>query len=132
MIQMYNDAEQRVSKALKSIPRNENIKEYIQNSKELFPLFKKAAARFVSGLTRADGLERISLLTKMGYQVSIEYIGENTRDEQECILAKNEFLELINEISKKALKSTVSFDLSHIGMSISEAFATKQLKEIHN
>ncbi|WP_313891069.1 proline dehydrogenase family protein [Psychrobacillus sp.] len=53
----------------------------------------------------------------------------NTRDEQECILAKNEFLDLINEISEIKMKSTVSFDLSHIGMSISEAFATKQLKE---
>lgn len=127
---MYNEAEQRVSKALKSIARNEDIKEYIQNSKELFPLFMKAATRFVSGHTRAEGLARISMLAQMGYQVSIEYLGENTRSENECISAKNEFLSLINEIGAKEMKSTISFDLSHIGMSISDALATKHLKEI--
>ncbi|WP_313891068.1 hypothetical protein [Psychrobacillus sp.] len=61
---MYTDAEHRVSKALKSIARNEDIKEYIQNSNELFPLFKKAAARFISGLSRTDGIERIPCYQK--------------------------------------------------------------------
>lgn len=127
---MYTEAEQRVSKSLKSIARNEDIKAYIQNSKELFPLFMKAATRFVSGQTRTEGLARISTLAQMGYQVSIEYIGENTRSENKCISAKNEFLALINEIGAKELKSTVSFDLSHLGMSISDALATKHLEEI--
>lgn len=122
---MYNEAEQRVSKALKSIARNEDIKEYIQNSKELLTLFMKAATRFVSGHTRAEGLARISMLAQMGYQVSIEYLGENTRSENECISAKNEFLSLINEIGAKEMKSTISFDLSHIGMSISDALVSK-------
>ncbi|XKI12353.1 hypothetical protein GGGNBK_11935 [Sporosarcina sp. ANT_H38] len=45
---MITEAEQ-VSIALKSIARNQDIKEYIQNSKELSPLFTKAAKRFVSG-----------------------------------------------------------------------------------
>ncbi|MDF1998479.1 proline dehydrogenase family protein, partial [Peribacillus frigoritolerans] len=62
--------------------------------------------------------------------VSIEYLGENTRSENECISAKNEFLSLINEIGAKEMKSTISFDLSHIGMSISDALVTKHLKEI--
>lgn len=127
---MYTEEEQRVSKALKSIARNEDIKSYIQNSKELFPLFMKAATRFVSGNTRKEGLARISTLAQMGYQVSIEYIGENTRFENECISAKNEFLALIKEIGAKDMISTISFDLSHIGMLISEALATKHLEEI--
>ncbi|QNK87774.1 proline dehydrogenase family protein [Sporosarcina sp. resist] len=126
---MSTEAE-RLSKALKSIARNEDIKAYIKNSKELYPLFMKAATRFVSGQTRTDGLARISRIAKMGYQVSIEYIGENTRSENECILAKNEFLELINVIGAEEMKSTVSFDLSHLGMSISDELAAKHLEEI--
>lgn len=122
--------EARFSKALKSIARNQELKAYIQNSKELFPILMKGANRFVAGETRREGIERVIKLYNKGYQVSLEFIGENTTSEEECMDAKNEFIELIKDLGHKQMKATVSFDLSHIGMMISDSVAFTNLEEL--
>lgn len=126
---MLNE-ESRFSQALKSIARDQELKSYFQNSKELFPIFIKGAKRFVAGETRTEGIERVTNLYKKGYQVSLEFIGENTTSEEECILAKNEFKELIKDLGKNQFKATVSFDLSHIGMMLSDELAFTNLEEL--
>jgi proline dehydrogenase len=110
----------RFSNALKSIARDQGLKSYIQLSEDLYPIFMKGAKRFVAGETRREGLERVMSLSNEGYEVSLEYLGENTSKEEECILAKNEFRDIINDLGAAELKATVSFDLSHIGMMVSE------------
>ena len=122
--------ENRFSNALKSIARNQEIKSYLQNSKELFPLLLKGANRFVAGETRAEGITRVTDLYNQGYQVSLEFIGENTTSEEECRHAKNEFKELIKELRDNQIRGTVSFDLSHIGMMISNSLAYSHLEEL--
>jgi proline dehydrogenase len=122
--------ENRFSNALKSIARNQEIKAYLQNSKELFPLFMKGVNRFVAGETRKEGLKRVTDLYNKGYQVSIEFIGENTTSEDECRHAKNEFKNLIKELGANRIKGTVSFDLSHIGMMVSNSLAYSHLEEL--
>lgn len=122
--------ENRFSNALKSIARNQEIKSYLQNSKELFPLLLKGANRFVAGETRAEGITRVTDLYNQGYQVSLEFIGENTTSEEECRHAKNEFKELIKELRNNQIRGTVSFDLSHIGMMISNSLAYSHLEEL--
>ncbi|MGI8317042.1 proline dehydrogenase family protein [Halobacillus mangrovi] len=120
----------RFSKALKSIARHQELKSYFQNSKEFFPILEKGAKRFVAGEKREEGIERVINLYNKGHEVSIEFIGENTTSEAECILAKNEFKELIKELGDNQLKTTVSFDLSHIGMMLSDELAFTNLKEL--
>lgn len=122
--------ENRFSKALKSIARDQELKAYLQNSNELFPIFMKGVNRFVAGETRTEGLERVRNLDSKGYKVSLEFIGENTTSEEECILAKNEFKELIKELGKNQMDATVSFDLSHIGMMISDILVFTNLEEL--
>ncbi len=122
--------ENRFSKALKSIARDQELKAYLQNSNELFPIFMKGVNRFVAGETRTEGLERVRNLDSKGYKVSLEFIGENTTSEEECILAKNEFKELIKELGKNQMDATVSFDLSHIGMMISDTLVFTNLEEL--
>ncbi|MFB7305261.1 proline dehydrogenase family protein [Heyndrickxia sporothermodurans] len=122
--------EKRFSNALKSIARNQEIKAYLQNSKELFTFLMKGANRFVAGTARAEGMERAIYLYNKGYQVSIEFIGENTTSEEESGYAKNEFIELIKELGANQIKGTVSFDLSHIGMMISDSFTYSNLEEL--
>jgi proline dehydrogenase len=122
--------EKRFSKALKSIARDQELKAYFQNSKEIFRIFVKGANRFVAGETRTQGIERVINLYNKGYQVSLEFIGENTTSKEECMLAKNEFKEVIKDLGNHQIKATVSFDLSHIGMMISDAEAFNNLEEL--
>lgn len=126
---MFNE-ENRFSKALKSIARDQELKAYFQNSKEIFPIFIKGASRFVAGETRLEGIERARNLYNKGYQVSLEFIGENTTSVEECMIAKNEFKELIKDLGNNQIEATVSFDLSHIGMMISDAVAFTNLEEL--
>jgi proline dehydrogenase len=119
-----------VAQALKSIARNQQIKSYIQQSSELYPLLLKAAKRFVTGENKQDGIEIANELISKGYLISLEYIGENTADLGECIKAKDEFLNLIEEMGSMSMKQTVSFDLSHIGLSIDPDTAYNHLLEL--
>lgn len=127
---MLTQEEIKFSNALKSVARNEGIKQYIQNSEELYPLFMRAAKRFVSGEKRPDAMKKAKELIEKGYLVSLEFIGENTKTADECQLAKEEFLSLIHELGAHRMKSTISFDLSHIGMAIDRKLGLENLKEM--
>ncbi len=127
---MLSQEEIRFSNALKSVARNEDIKKYIQHSQDLYPLFMRAAKRFVSGEKRLEGISKAKELIKKKYLVSLEYIGGNTKTVEECIAAKEEFISLMRELGTNGVQSTISFDLSHIGMSIDRELGLKQLEEM--
>ncbi|WP_144616447.1 proline dehydrogenase family protein [Bacillus cereus] len=122
--------ELQVAQAFKSIARNEHIKSYVQQSTELYALFLQAAKRFVTGETRQEGIVIAKKLITKGYHTSLEYIGENTLDIEECYKAKNEFLNLIGDVGALLVKQTVSLDLSHIGLSIDPEISYFHLMEL--
>lgn len=127
---MLTFSETQAAAALKSIARNQEIKTYLQQSPELYPILLKAAKRFVTGDKREDGLNTASRLTAHGYHISLEYIGENTRTREECVEAKDEFLALIEDLGDRGLQSTVSLDLSHIGLMVDSTLAFDQLSQL--
>lgn len=115
---------------LKSIARNKQMKASLMNSKELSPLLLRAAQRFITGEKRNDGLLIAKQLIEKGYFISLEYIGENTTTLENSEQAKNEFLQLIEEMGAQSMKETVSFDLSHIGLNVDEETAYRHLIEL--
>ncbi len=111
-------AEVQAAHALRSIARKESMKSYVQQSSELYPLLLRAAKRFISGESREEGIAAAQELNAKGYGVSLEYIGENVAEKEECHKAKDELLLLIEELGSLSMKQVVSFDLSHIGLLI--------------
>ncbi|HBJ01737.1 MAG TPA: proline dehydrogenase, partial [Lysinibacillus sp.] len=99
-------------------------------STELYPLLWKAAKRYVTGEKREDVITVAREYLEDNYNISIEYIGENTTDLWECERAKDEILQVIEEMGILSLKQTVSFDLSHIGLSINDEIAYQYLEEL--
>ncbi|MFJ7951071.1 proline dehydrogenase family protein [Lysinibacillus sp. NPDC096418] len=124
------DSEIQVIQALKSAARNEQFKHLIQQSNELYPLLLKVAKRYVTGEKRQDAITSAKQLISQDYHISLEFIGENTTELEECQKAKKEFLELIEEMGSLTMKQTVSFDLSHIGLSVNPELAYKNLLEL--
>lgn len=122
--------EKQFADALKSVARNLEIKEYIQQSPELYPLFQSAAKRFVTGESREDGLSVGDLLINKGYLISLEFIGENTTNKEECVQAKDEFIASMRECGNRGISSRISFDLSHIGLSVDPELAYQNLLEM--
>lgn len=125
-----NKAEELVVQALKSAARDERMKHTVQQSTELYPLLWKAAKRYVTGEKRQDALRVAMECIGNDYQISLELLGENTADLLECQKAKDEFLQLIESMGASSMKQTVSFDLSHIGLSISAELAYQHLIEL--
>lgn len=126
----FTSDEKQFADALKSVARNLEIKEYIQQSPELYPLFQKSAKRFVTGESKEDGLAIGKQLINKGYRISLEFIGENTVSKEACVQAKNEFLKLIQACGKQGLHTRISFDLSHIGLAVDSELAFQHLLEM--
>lgn len=118
------------AEALKSVARNLEIKDFIQQSPELYPLFQRSAKRFVTGESKEDGISVGNQLLQKGYRISLEFIGENTVSREECIQAKDEFIKLIKECGKQGLSTRISFDLSHIGLAVDSELAFQNLLEM--
>ncbi|MED4171092.1 proline dehydrogenase family protein [Halalkalibacterium halodurans] len=112
-----NKTQAQVSHVLKSLARKEEWKHRLQQSEELHDILLKAANRYVAGEKRSDGFAIARKLQAKGYGISLENIGENTKLLAQCREAKMEFDQLIEDVGAIAPGQTVSFDLSHIGLS---------------
>ncbi len=105
--------------ALKKIALDENAKEYILNDKNLYKALRKAADRYVGGETLDETIPKVLKGNIEGFKCSIEFIGESTKTEMEANRATQEFLRIIEKIKSEQLNSSISLDLSHIGLTIS-------------
>ncbi|WP_442950213.1 hypothetical protein [Paenibacillus sp. FSL P4-0081] len=77
-----------------------DIKAYVEQSPFLYVLLKKAALQYVTGESRIDGLEAGQRLYCQGYAISLEYIGENTVNAEECEAAVEEIIALIDDLGQ--------------------------------
>jgi proline dehydrogenase len=107
-----------VAEVLKQVALNEEIKEYVLQYPSLYQPLLHAALRFIGGETLPDCVETGKLLNQQGFAVTIDYMGESTRDADMAQQATEEFLRVIDAIAQQNLNSSVSLDLSHIGMVI--------------
>ena len=112
---------------LKSIARNEQIKAYIENSKDLHPLLLRAARRFIAGETMDEAVGLAAELGSRGYAVSLDYIGENTPTAEKCGAAAKEFASLTRAVGDAGQQAAISLDLSHIGLTVDQELARRHL-----
>lgn len=126
------EKEKEISKIFKSVARNLNIKEYINSKPEIYNILLGASKRYITGEKRDDAIDISKEFLKNGYFISLEYIGENITDENECFIVVNEFISLIKDMKKNNINegATISLDLSHIGLSINEELALKNIYKI--
>jgi proline dehydrogenase len=107
-----------VAETLKQIALDEDIKTYVLQHPLLYQPLLQAALRFIGGETLADCIKTSESLNHQGFAVTIDYMGESTRDAVMAQQATQEFLRVIQAIDEQNLDSSVSLDLSHIGMII--------------
>ncbi|MFC4104102.1 proline dehydrogenase family protein [Paenibacillus xanthanilyticus] len=113
--------------ALKSIARRQDLKAQVERTPALNGLLRRAAARYVAGDSREDGIEAGRRLLGQEYAISLEYIGENTQDAEACEAAAEELAALVGELWRLGMAARVSFDLSHIGLAADDELAVAQL-----
>ncbi|MBD3922719.1 proline dehydrogenase family protein [Paenibacillus sp. PR3] len=121
------DLEKQFTETMKSIARRGDLKAYVEQTPSIYHMLQRAAAKYVTGEDRTAGLEAGLRLINKGYAVSLEYIGENATDVQSCEAAALEMKQLIKNLTDRGMAARVSFDLSHIGLSVDDALAFKHL-----
>ena len=118
------------SEAFKKIALNEDAKDYILNNPLLFNILKKAANRYLGGETLQEAIDTIQRLNKEGFVVTTDYMGESIRNEQKANEATQEFIAFAEAVQQQGLNSSISLDLSHIGMLVSKDLALENLQKI--
>ncbi len=120
------------SAALKKAAMNEQAKEYILSNPILFNTLKKAADRYIGGENLEETLKKVKTQNARQMKCSIEFMGENTSTSQEASEATDEFVNIAEAIGNDQLNSTISLDLSHIGLAISKDLCMENLNTICN
>lgn len=118
------------SEALKKAALNEEAKDFILSNPSLFQLFKKAANRYIGGETIEETVPTILRLNRSGYRVTTDFMGESIRNEKDAKEATTEFLDFASAIQSHQLDSSISLDLSHIGMLVSRELAMENLDRL--
>lgn len=127
---MEQDLLQMGANALRKAALNNKAKEYILSDIGLYTTIKKAADRYIGGETLNETIFKVKDQNKNGFKCSMEFMGENTQTEKEANEATNEFTQIVQEIKNQNLNSTVSLDLSHIGLAISKELCLSNLDSI--
>ncbi len=116
--------------ALRRIARDENLKARIESDPELFNLLLRAARRYIGGVNLAECTKTVQSINALGMLATADYMGESTRTQAKARAETQHFIELVDVIQSQNLQCGVSIDLSHIGLSISQALAIDHARSI--
>jgi proline dehydrogenase len=118
------------SDALKKAALNEDAKNFVLQNENLYRILKKAANRYIGGESIKDVILVIKKLNENGFVVTTDFMGESIRNEKDANEATREFMSLAKTINSENLNSSISLDLSHIGLLVSKGLTIDNLKLI--
>ncbi|HLA24101.1 MAG TPA: proline dehydrogenase family protein [bacterium] len=88
---------------------------------------RPALRRFVAGETMDEGLAATAGLRAKGIEATLDLLGEATASEDDARRAARGYLEVLNGIFHRGLRSHVSLKLSQMGLDLSEDLAAELL-----
>jgi proline dehydrogenase len=94
------------------------------------PFATRMARRFVAGETLDDAVNTVRRLNAQGMLVSLDHLGENVHSEADAARSTQAYLELLDCIAEKGLKSNVSLKLTALGLDIGEEICVNNMRRI--
>jgi proline dehydrogenase len=94
------------------------------------PGAQRAARQFVAGETLAQAVEAVRALQSNGMVATLDHLGENVATLDQARAARDEYLEVLREIVRQKLRSTISVKLTQLGMDISEEACRENLRAL--
>lgn len=108
--------------AFRRLALDERAKAYVFARPELYGALHRAAARYIGGETLNACLDVARASNEAGHAVTIDFMGESTRDRKDATEATAEFVRVAASIAEHDLDASVSLDLSHVGLVVDEGF----------
>jgi proline dehydrogenase len=92
--------------------------------------FRLGAARFVAGESFDAAVPVLRRLNESGLLTNTTLLGEGVRDEAETRAVVASYRELLDRIQAEGLRTNVALKLTHLGLSIDEALAHRNVAEL--
>ena len=88
------------------------------------------AKRFIAGTHIEDGIKRAKLMQGYGMKSTLDILGEDVKNITEARYAVQQYQQLIEEIRKNNLPSTISIKLTHLGLALNEDVCLTNVEKI--
>ena len=100
----------------------------------LLPLsfVRMIARRYVAGESSQEALRIVQRLNKNGYSVTLDILGEHSKNKPEAQSITNEYSDLYEKIHNQKPDCNISIKPTHIGLDIGEDFARTNLITLLN
>jgi proline dehydrogenase len=92
--------------------------------------FRLGASRFVAGETLDQAVPVLRRLTESGLLTNTTLLGEGVRDEAETREVVAAYREVLDRIAAEGLRTNVAVKLTHLGLSIDEELAQRNVTEL--
>lgn len=88
------------------------------------------ARRFIAGEKMEDVVQPVRELNRRGISVSLDFLGESVRTQEETAIFVDTYLRLLQLIGAEALRANVSLKLTSLGLDIGFGVARRNLERI--
>lgn len=85
---------------------------------------------FIAGRTKKEVLGVAARLNSEGFLTTIDVLGEHSKDENEAEKALSEYKQLVDEIRRRGIQSTISIKLTHLGLELSFGYCFNVVKDL--
>lgn len=113
---MNTDLQAQAADVLRRMALDEALKERTMADPASAAIARRIANRYMGGETIDEAFDHLPAIFARGHKGSIECTGESIRDADVANTETDVFVEIADRIGKSGVDSTVSFDLSHIGL----------------
>ena len=90
----------------------------------------RAASRFVAGETLEDAIRAVRALNDKGIAATLDHLGEHTLAAEEAVQATESILKILDELSRRDVRSNVSIKLTQIGLGLDEGLCAQNLERL--
>ncbi|MGG3283381.1 proline dehydrogenase family protein [Paenibacillus solani] len=91
---------------------------------------RRLAGRFIAGDTLDEALDEIERLNEKGILVTLDHLGEGIRTLDEAAGYREEYLRLVEGISKRGVESHISLKPTQMGMVLDREQAYENIKQV--
>src|SRR6266704_3315198 len=92
--------------------------------------FRLGAARFVAGESLDEAVPVLQRLNESGLLTNTTLLGEGVRDEAETRVVVDAYRDVLDRIHEEGLLTNVALKLTHLGLSIDEGLAHRNVAEL--
>jgi proline dehydrogenase len=91
---------------------------------------RRAVMRFVAGETIDDAIRAIKELNALGITTTLDHLGENVETEADATRAADDYIDVLEAISKNDVKSHVSIKLTALGLDLGDDFCRQNVARV--